>query len=137
MKSVWVTKETFRLNFFGSIIKLTHIRHHKIEALEMVLCTADQPTMKANIGQHCFIHVSLQHSSADGPFRWAWLSHRFLNNSTHRENNPEPELNHGHFLIVRHYLRSIQNYIWNELCCGMLRFFSSVHSLKLFLTMAS
>ena len=94
IKSVWITKETFRLNFFGSIIKLTHIRHHKIEALEMVLCTEDQPTMKANIGQHCFIDVSLQHSYADRPFRWAWLSHRFLNDSTHRENNPEPELNH-------------------------------------------
>ena len=86
-------------------------RDHNIEALELVLCTANQPTMKANIGQQCLIDMSsLQHSSAEGPFRWVWLSHCFLNNSTHRENNPEPEMNHGHFLIVRQYLKSSHNY---------------------------
>ena len=90
--SVWIRNEIFRLGFFGSIIKLTHMRrHHKIQALATDICAAAWQTVKSNIGQRCFIDVSLQHPSADGPFRWALLGHRFLNNITNRKNNPEPE----------------------------------------------
>ena len=39
--SVWIRNEIFRLGFFGSIIKLTHMRrHHKIEALATDICAA-------------------------------------------------------------------------------------------------
>ena len=108
--SVWIRIKIFRFGFFGSIIKLTHMRrHHKIEALATVICAADQPTMKTNMGQHCFIDVSLQHPSADGPFRWALLSHSFLNNMTNRQNNPEPEKS-GHVLTVTRYLKGSRSY---------------------------
>ena len=103
--SVWIRNEIFRFGFSSSIIEFTHMRrHHKIEALATVICTAAWQTVKANIGLYCFVDVSLQHPSTDGPLRWALLSRRFLNNMTNRKNSPEPEKS-GHFLTVMRYLK--------------------------------
>ena len=103
--SVWIRNEIFRFGFSGSIIEFTHMRrHHKIEALATVIGTAAWQTVKANIGQYCFVDVSLQHPSTDGPFRWALLSHRFLKNTTNRKNSAQPE-KRGHFLTVTQYLK--------------------------------
>ena len=108
--SIWIKNEIFRFGFFGSIIQLTHAwGYHKIEALATVICATDQPTRKTDIGRHCFIDVSLQHPSADGPFRGALLSHRFLNNMKYHKSNTEPEKS-GHFLTVTQYLKDNWNY---------------------------
>ena len=75
---MWIRNEIFRYGFFGSSIKLTHIRgNNKIEALATIICATAWQTMKVKIGQHCFIDVSLQHPSPDRPFRTALLTHRF------------------------------------------------------------
>ena len=104
--SVWSRNEIFRFGFFGSIIKLTHMRgNNKIEALTTIIFATTWQTMKANIGQQCFIDVSLQHPSADGPFKRALLTYRFISNMTNRQNNPEPEKS-SHFLsVVTRYLK--------------------------------
>ena len=110
--SVWIRNEIFRLGFFGSIIKLTHMRrHHKIQALATDICAAAWQTVKSNIGQRCFIDVSLQHPSADGPFRWALLRQRFLNNFTNRQSNPQSK-KAAHFLFVTRYLKEFEVTWW-------------------------
>ena len=108
--SLCIRNEIFRFGFFGSIIKLTHMRgNHKIEALATVICVTARQTVKAKIGQPCFIDVSLQHPSADGPFRRALVPLRFLSNMTNRQNNPEPEKKY-HFFTVTQYLKGSRNY---------------------------
>ena len=109
--SVWIRNEIFRFGFFGSIIKLTHMRgNNKIEALTTIICATAWQTMKANIGQHCFIDVSLQHPSADGPLRRTLLTHRFLSNMTNRKNNPEQEKSTHFLTVVTRYLKESLNY---------------------------
>ena len=114
-------------------------RNNKIEALTTIICATAWQTVKANIGQHCFIDVSLQHPSADGPFRSALLTHRFLSNMTTCQENPEPEKS-SHFLsVVTRYLRESWNY---TMSCVVVcwEFFSSLHIfsfLKISLWLAS
>ena len=125
--SMWIRNEIFRFGFFGSIIKLTHMRgNHKIEALATIICVTARQTVKAKIGQPCFIDVSLQHPSADGTFRRALLTHNFLSNMTNRHNNPEQE-KCSHFLtMVTRYLKESWNY---TMSCVVVcwEFFPSLH----------
>ena len=123
--SVWITNEIFRLGFFCSSIQLTHARgYHIIEALATVICATGQPTRKTDVGQHCFIDVSLQHPPADRPFRWALLGHRFLNNIANRKNNPEPK-NSGHLLNC-YAIPERKTTLYGDSCCCTLRFISFV-----------
>ena len=132
--SVCIRNEIFRLGFFGSIIELTHMGgHHKIEALTTIIFAAAWQAVKANVGQYCFVNVPMQHPSADGPFRWALLSHRFLSNKTSCRSNPEPEEG-AHFSTVTRYLKGSRNYIMSYVvvCCDFslrLFFFSSFQAL--------
>jgi len=45
------------------------MRHDKVKALATIICTADHQATEANIDQHCFVDVSLQHPSHYGKRR--------------------------------------------------------------------
>ena len=67
-------------------------RHHKVEALASILLEADGKAMKANIGHHCLIDVSLQHPSQDGLLRSkcrTLLRLCFIDNLTNGNTNQE------------------------------------------------
>ena len=119
---MWIRNKIFRFGLFGSITKLTHMRgNSKIEALATIICVTAWQTVKAKIGQPCFIDVSLQHPSPDRTFRRASLTHNFLCNMTNRQYNPEQEKS-SHFLtVVTRYLKESWNYTMS--CVVMLRVF--------------